>query len=224
MSLADASELLGFSSAKLSMMENALHPTEPAEVIALGLAYRVKGDVWKHIAKRAAGEPSLRAADDLDEVHPEVSVLRGYGAGPILLLLRSPEYSARSDSETDQLKFEFVVTEQAVRGSADGSSDGRAALVNVVRLAERGRVSIRVSPDPPGREHREEASFVHLSFRHKQHDDVVFVERGHTGSYIEDPLACQLMSQAFEALQRSALDPQDSINFIAESAEGRPRL
>jgi len=217
----EAGALLGFSSAKLSLMENALQPIEQAEIIALGLAYRVKSAAWKQVAGRAAGDVPLNAAEDFEEIHPEASVLRGYGDDAILRFLHS--HTARLESGRDPLKVEVVVSEDAVTRSAEGPLESRAVLVDIVHLAERGRALVQVLTDKDSEQPRIGESFTFLSFHHKQHSDVVFVERPQFSSYLEDPIVCQLMLQAFETLQRSAMDPQESIDFIAESAGGCPR-
>ena len=41
LSLAEAGQRVGFSSAKLSMMENAVQPSAPVDVMALGYVYKV---------------------------------------------------------------------------------------------------------------------------------------------------------------------------------------
>ncbi len=221
LSLAEAGELLGISAAKLSLMENALGPMDPAEIIAAGLAYRMKGAAWKQLVKLAVGDRNLRAAEDVTQIYPQVSVLRAYADNAIPRLLHSPGYADRMDSDNDPLEVKVVVTADAISRFAGESPGTSAPLIELVRLAERGRLSVQVLLEPSEEPRSPGAAFTFLSFLHKQHNDVVFAEREQEqeGSYIEDPVVCQLMSQAFEQLQRAALDPQQSINFIAESAE-----
>lgn len=217
-SLAQAGELVGFSSAKLSMIENALQPTEQAEVIALGLAYRVRCEVWKRISGRAAGKLPFNAAEDFEEVSAEARVVRAYGGDTIPQLLHSREFMARLDSEHDQLQLEVVVTEGALRLAQGGTT-----LLDVVRLAECGRIDVRVLTDQGDEQPRAGGAFAVLSFMHKQHHEVVFVERSQPNSYIEDPVVCQLVLQSFKTFQHSALGPQETVDLIAELAEGGQR-
>jgi transcriptional regulator with XRE-family HTH domain len=215
-SLAQAGELVGFSSAKLSMIENALQPVEQAEVIALGLAYRVKCELWKRIAGRAAGKLPFNVAEDFKEVSAEARVVRAYGADAIPQLLRSRSFMARLDSDRDPLQLEVLVAEVALR-----QSKGGMILLDVVRLAECGRIDVRVLADRNVEQPRAGGAFAVLSFMHRQHHEVVFVERSQPSSYIEDPVACQLVLRSFETLrQHSALGPQESVDLIAELAEG----
>lgn len=218
LSLAEAAELFGFATGTISMIENAIRPTDPEEVIALGLAYRVKGEVRKPIAKRAAREAARRerersqvssrdAWDDLSDVCGEVSVVRAYGGSSIPSLPHS--WIDRIDSD-DPLRMEIVATEDAVRQAP------RENLLNLVRLAEHEHLDVRVHAGQRGAE----SSFLLLSFAHRYYSDVVFVEQAGVGSYVEDPMVCQLVRQSFLALQRSALGPQESVDFIAEVAEG----
>jgi len=44
------------------------------------------------------------------------------------------------------------------------------------------------------------------------------VEDSGTGRYIEDLTVCQLVQHGFTALQRTALDPDQSVELIAEIA------
>lgn len=196
------------------MIENALQPIEQAEVIALGLAYSVNGTTWKQIAKRAAGELPVNAAEDLKEILSEAGTLRTYGDA-ILQLLHMREFAARLESADVPLPVEVVIT-----GTATNEADA-SALLEIVRLAEGGRLKVHVLIEPPDGRSQPNEPFVLLSFAHKQHNDVVFA--GRSQSYIEDPVACRLISQSFETLRHSGLGSQESINFIAELADGGHR-
>lgn len=220
LSLTAAGALIGFSGAKLSLMENALHPTDPTEVIALALIYRVNSATWKPIARQAAGDFVINAAEDVRDVHPEVSILREFGGDGLPPLHRSPEYTARLASADEPLQSEILVSEDAVRQAAGKRSES-VHLMNIVRLAESGRISVRVLRCHTDEMPQATESFAVLSFRHPQHDDVVFVERPCSNSYIEDPVACQLLLQGFEALKRATSGAEESTDFIAELVEGR---
>lgn len=213
LSLAEAGRLLGFSSAKLSMIENALRPIDQAEAIALGIAYRVMPDAWQRAAACANDGSVLDAAEDFEDVHTEVTAVRAYGENVITRLLQSHGYMARVDSDIDPIEVEIVVAEAAVRRTS------RLALLNVVDLVERKRLDVRISNEA-GDERPSTGTLLHLTFPHKRHDDVVFVERSRSSSYIEDTVACQLIRQSFETVQRAALGTQESINLIAELADG----
>ncbi|MFI6095129.1 helix-turn-helix domain-containing protein [Lentzea sp. NPDC051213] len=67
LSLAEASQRVGFSSAKLSMIENALQPCSTYDIMALGYAYRVRSDEWQAVAKRTDLAARLRHEEPLLE-------------------------------------------------------------------------------------------------------------------------------------------------------------
>jgi hypothetical protein len=49
LSLTEAGQRVGFSSAKLSMMENAVQPSAPVDVMALGYVYKVPTAEWQAV-------------------------------------------------------------------------------------------------------------------------------------------------------------------------------
>lgn len=59
--LAEAGKRVGFSSAKLSMMENAIQPSTPMDIMALGYVYKVPVDEWQATSTRAQLAASLRS-------------------------------------------------------------------------------------------------------------------------------------------------------------------
>lgn len=105
LSLAEASAKARFSSAKLSMIENAVQPLDPLDIMVLGHVYGMPNDVWKREIGRA--EPAsdkraipstptnsltLNAAEDVDEVYLEAATLRVFGADVIPRCLQTPGY------------------------------------------------------------------------------------------------------------------------------------
>lgn len=220
LSLTEAGKLFGCSGAKLSMIENAVRPPEHAEVIALGLAYKVRCTSWKPLAERAATEAERRnqersaldVAQDLDEIYPELSVVRAYGADSIPQLPAS--WVSHADSD-DPVQIEVVVSENAVR------KEDSTSLSNLVHLAECGRLEVRVLAESNHDQQATREPFLLLSFLHKKYDDVIVRTPLHTAVYVEDPIAGHLVRQGFQILQRASLEPQESIDFIAEVADGR---
>jgi hypothetical protein len=61
LSLAEAGQRVGFSSAKLSMMENAVQPSAPVDVMALGYVYKVPTPEWQAVVLRAQYAEQVRA-------------------------------------------------------------------------------------------------------------------------------------------------------------------
>ncbi|MGW6445093.1 helix-turn-helix domain-containing protein [Lentzea sp. NPDC055074] len=61
LSLTEAGQRVGFSSAKLSMMENAVQPSAPVDVMALGYVYKVPAVEWQAVVSRAQHAERERA-------------------------------------------------------------------------------------------------------------------------------------------------------------------
>jgi hypothetical protein len=61
LSLTEAGQRVGFSSAKLSMMENAVQPSAPVDVMALGYVYKVPTPEWQAVVLRAQYAEQVRA-------------------------------------------------------------------------------------------------------------------------------------------------------------------
>ncbi|MCR3748140.1 helix-turn-helix transcriptional regulator [Lentzea californiensis] len=105
LSLAEASAKARFSSAKLSMIENAVQPLDPLDIMVLGHVYGVPNDAWKREVRRAepvsdmrttpgtrTNNVTLNAAEDVDDVYLEATTLRMFGADIIPRCLQTPEY------------------------------------------------------------------------------------------------------------------------------------
>lgn len=258
LSLAEASAKARFSSAKLSMIENAVQPLDPLDIMVLGHIYGVSNDEWKREVRRA--EPAadkritrststnsftLNAAEDVDEVYLQTTTLRVYGADIIPRCLQTPEYrlaarevgrptyaadDAARRAETheswikrltapqSQCAVEVLLTEDAVRRVAGDPDTTNAALVQLIQLSELERFTVQVLAHERYLNARLGSSYFHLVFPHRQHNDVVYVENSGNCAYVEDSAVCQLVQQSFKALQRTALDPTQSVELIAEIA------
>ncbi|USX54130.1 helix-turn-helix transcriptional regulator [Lentzea sp. HUAS12] len=69
LSLFEAGRRVGFSSAKLSMMENAIQPSAIFDVMALGYVYKVPTAEWQHLISQAQHAADLRKSG-----HPRAPV------------------------------------------------------------------------------------------------------------------------------------------------------
>ncbi|MFJ8966808.1 Scr1 family TA system antitoxin-like transcriptional regulator [Lentzea sp. NPDC102401] len=107
MSLAEACTEAGFSAANLSMMENALRPFDPLNVMILGRVYGLPNEVWKRQVRRAefAAEErrkvryrqsayDLDEAKDVDKSRLEAAAICAFGADAIPRLLQTADYRA----------------------------------------------------------------------------------------------------------------------------------
>ncbi|MCS7483254.1 helix-turn-helix domain-containing protein [Umezawaea endophytica] len=141
LSLVEAGSLLRCSNAKISMMENAVRPVNPTDVMAAGFAYQVGGPerdklygdaVWaKQHRALAAVEESLLfdAARDYVELEFEASLLRILGASLLPGLLQIPDYTKAAIIADDPLRAEVVAEQQTVlRSARQGRLGGRDPL------------------------------------------------------------------------------------------------
>jgi Domain of unknown function (DUF5753) len=112
------------------MMENAVRPVNPTDVMAAGFAYQVPGPerdklygdaVWakNHWALETVEESLLfDAARDYVELEFEASVLRILGSSLVPGLLQIPDYTRAAIVADDPLRAEVVVQQQTVLRSA----------------------------------------------------------------------------------------------------------
>ena len=258
-SLAEASAKAGFSGAKLSMIENAVQPLDPLDIMVLGHIYGVPNEEWKREVRRAEPLPGRRvtpstpantrtfdAAEDVDEVYLEAATLRMFGADIIPRVLQTPEYrlatremgrptyaaddaTRRTEAHESWIKrlsvpngqraVEVVLTEDAVRRVVGDPDTTNAELVQLIQLSESERFTVQVLVHERYLDARLGSSYVHMTFPHRHHNDVVYVEEDSGNcQYVEDSAVCQLVQQSFQALKRTALDPTQSVELIAEIA------
>ncbi|SEQ51053.1 MULTISPECIES: helix-turn-helix domain-containing protein [Lentzea] len=103
LSLTEAGQRVGFSSAKLSMMENAVQPSAPVDVMALGYVYKVPVVEWQAVVARAqhaerarkgAGHPvNFDPAADFANLVFEATVLRAFTLDLVPAVFQLPGYT-----------------------------------------------------------------------------------------------------------------------------------
>jgi hypothetical protein len=104
--LTEAAKLARFSSAKLSLMENAVQPLDPLDVMCVGHINDRTASEWKDQVRRAQAEMTRRAAmeevdkantfnpdEDFIEAFPEASIICTFGAHAIPYILQTFSYS-----------------------------------------------------------------------------------------------------------------------------------
>ncbi|GGM95405.1 transcriptional regulator [Lentzea pudingi] len=102
LSLTEAGQRVGFSSAKLSMMENAVQPSAPLDVMALGYVYKVPVVEWQSVVVRAqhaervrarsAGGPDFDPAADFANLVFEATLLRVFTTDLVPAVFQLPVY------------------------------------------------------------------------------------------------------------------------------------
>ncbi|WP_329790203.1 helix-turn-helix transcriptional regulator [Lentzea sp. DG1S-22] len=103
LSLTEAGQRVGFSSAKLSMMENAVQPSAPVDVMALGYVYKVPTAEWQAVVLRAqyaervrsrvSGAVQFDAAADFADLVFEATVLRAFTTDLVPPVFQLPGYT-----------------------------------------------------------------------------------------------------------------------------------
>jgi len=139
--LVEAGRLLRCSNAKISMMENAVRPVNPTDVMAAGFAYQVSGPerdklygdaVWaKNRRALAAMDESLLfdVARDYIELEFEASLLRIFRSSLLPGLLQIPDYTRAAIIADDPLRAEVVAEQQAaLRSARQARLDGKDPL------------------------------------------------------------------------------------------------
>jgi len=61
-------------------------------------------------------------------------------------------------------------------------------------------------------------SFTWLTFPHRQHDDIVYLETFLRAEYVEEAAKIEQVSQRFSALRELSLSDGESMELVAEAA------
>ncbi|MET8762523.1 helix-turn-helix transcriptional regulator [Lentzea sp. NPDC004782] len=251
LSLTEAGQRVGFSSAKLSMMENAVQPSAAVDIMALGYVYKVPTAEWQSVVLQAQYAERLRrrthncdvgfdpAADFANLVFestllrvfttdlvPSVFQLSGYTQAALQsddpvrtarLAMAREAWSSRL-ADKDPLVVQAVFPEAVLRQVVGGPRVMKAQLLHLMEVSEHPAVSVQVVPRGAGAYPAMGSPFTLLSFPHRQHNDVAYLETFLRGEYVEEPGLTELCAQRFAGLCQVALDPGESLELIAEAA------
>ncbi|WP_342746794.1 Scr1 family TA system antitoxin-like transcriptional regulator [Lentzea kentuckyensis] len=91
----------------------------------------------------------------------------------------------------------------------------KAQLLRLIQVSEQPNVSLRVVP---GTYPATGCPFTWLSFPHRQHNDIVYLDTFLRSEYVEEPAKIEQVSQRFTALRNLALRDGESMELIAEAA------
>ncbi len=132
---------------------------------------------------------------------------------------------SRLDNDPDQVRFESVIDEAALRRAVGGPSVMEDQLVHLLRVDEQPNVSVRVVPlAAEAYAGLNVGSFVMLDFpehptAHLTEPPVVYMQ-GFTGNlYLEKPDEVRQYRQAYADIMRSALDQERSRALIRKIAK-----
>lgn len=175
LSLAEASQRVGFSSAKLSTMENAVKPSTPLDIMALGYVYNVPPE-WQAVVLRAeyaktarmsggSAEPLFDPTADFANLVFEATELRAFTTDlvPTGLQLRSYAHAAGSPERIAQLAMvreawatrlgdkdppmvEAVFPEGVLWPVVGGPRVMKAQLLHLMEISEHSTVTVQVIP------------------------------------------------------------------------------
>lgn len=146
LSLAEAGTRVGFSSAKLSMMENAIQPSAIVDVMALGYVYRVPTSEWQFVMSQAQHAADLRGArqsqgvifdpaEDFPLLIADATRLRTFATDTVPTIFQLADYTTATTQRDDPAKaaqFARVRETWAIRSSSDDPIAVEAMLTEAV--------------------------------------------------------------------------------------------
>ncbi|MFD9697977.1 DUF5753 domain-containing protein [Lentzea sp. NPDC059081] len=251
LSLVEAGNRVGFSSAKLSMMENAIQASAAVDIMALGYVYKVPTPEWQFVMSQARHAADLRmprpsqgeifdATEDLPLLIADATRLRTFATDTVPTILQLTDYARaithqdspaasaelsriRASWETrsstdDPIAVEAVVPESVLRQVIGGRLVRRAQLLHLMEVSELASVRLRVVPHSASAYPAVGCSFTWLSFPHRLHNDIVYIETFLHSEYIEDHSHVNRAAMRFSALQDLALSESESLELIADAA------
>ncbi|WP_439658204.1 DUF5753 domain-containing protein [Lentzea sp. HUAS TT2] len=115
LSLLEAGNRVGFSSAKLSMMENAMQPSAVVDIMALGYVYKVPTPEWQCLTLQAQYASGLRAhqqpqtaifdpAEDFPLLIADAIRIRTFAPDTVPTVFQLADYTAATAMWDDQAK------------------------------------------------------------------------------------------------------------------------
>lgn len=125
--------------------------------------------------------------------------------------------------DDDPLRVWMVLDEAALRREVGGAAVLRGQLRHLLELAKLARVTVQVIPFSKGAHAAVTGAFTVLRFPEPEDPgavdpDAVYVETPAGELFVEDPEEVGRFQIAFQRLQAAAMDPRDSLAFIAACA------
>jgi hypothetical protein len=115
LSLVEAGNRVGFSSAKLSMMENAIQPSATVDIMALGYVYKVPTPEWQFVISQAQHAADLRTlqqpqatifdpAEDFPLLLADATRLRTFATDTVPTIFQLADYTRATTQRDDPAK------------------------------------------------------------------------------------------------------------------------
>ncbi|WP_328469971.1 helix-turn-helix domain-containing protein [Streptomyces sp. NBC_00448] len=117
------------------------------------------------------------------------------------------------------VRFWAIIGEAALRTPIGGTEVMRAQLDHLVKVVERPNVTLQVLPYDVGAHAGLSGPFVIFSFAVPNDAGVVFLENLSSSLYLETHDEVAGYTLVFDALRSSALNPADSLDYIAKVAD-----
>jgi transcriptional regulator with XRE-family HTH domain len=114
----------------------------------------------------------------------------------------------------DPLRFCSIIDEAVLNREIGGKEIMRAQYERLLELAELPNVTLQVMPAAVGAHPGAIGSFSILQFPEQYFPDVVYVESMTGALYIEDESQVHTHTLAFEQMQATALNPEESVELI----------
>ncbi|GLZ33460.1 transcriptional regulator [Lentzea sp. NBRC 105346] len=121
-SLSEAGRRVGFSTAKLSMMENALQPSTPVDVLALGFVYQVASPERQQLVTNSEHARQLRttgeakvlfdAVGEYCRLEVEANALRAFRIDVVPVFLQIPDYITALALADDPVRGSVIAEQQ----------------------------------------------------------------------------------------------------------------
>jgi hypothetical protein len=121
--------------------------------------------------------------------------------------------------EPDPPELWVILDEAALRRPIGGAITMKAQLDHLVDMADHPKITLQILPFSAGAHAGLDGSFFIIRFPELGDPDVVYLEHPTADIYMEEPENIRRFTLLFDHLKASALDPKDSIEFIARLAE-----
>ncbi|MEV6236745.1 DUF5753 domain-containing protein [Lentzea sp. NPDC051838] len=225
-----------------------MQPSAPVDIMALGYVYKVPTPEWQLVVSQSEHAAQLRAvahpepeifdpAVDFPHLVADATLLRTFTTDAVPSVFQLVGYTdaatqaddplkasvtarvreswaSRSDG-SDPLAVEAVFPEAVLRQVVGGPRVMKAQLLRLMEVSEQPNVSLRIVPEArPAMG----CPFIWLTFPHRQHDDVVYLETFLRCEYVEEAAKIEQVAHRFAALRDQALADGESMELIAEAA------
>ncbi|WP_020669322.1 helix-turn-helix domain-containing protein [Amycolatopsis nigrescens] len=164
--------------------------------------------------------PGLLQTESYARAAFQISLLRRVAAEPGPQALVRIQRQQRLTDPDDELEFEAIIDEGALRRPVGGDAVMREQLSKVVALGALPNVTVRVLPTSAGAHLGMNSAFILLGFPSEEEPDMGYVD--HVGGSVrmekEDQVrTCKL---TFDRLRTKALSPPDSVALVGRLIAG----